>query len=60
MENARDYDKIEAYLKGQLGEAERQAFEAQLSQDEDLAAEVDFLRDVMIASDPKWTPSNRR
>ncbi len=55
MENARDYDKIEAYLKGQLGEAERQAFEAQLAQDEDLAAEVDFLRDVMIASDPKWT-----
>jgi tetratricopeptide (TPR) repeat protein len=55
MENARDYDKIEAYLKGQLGEAERQAFEAQLAQDEDLAAEVDFLRDVMMATDPKWT-----
>lgn len=55
MENPRDYDKIEAYLKGQLSDAERQAFEAEMAQDEDLAAEVDFLRDVRLATDPKWT-----
>lgn len=55
MENARDYDKIEAYLKGQLSEAERQAFEAEMAQDEDLAAEVGFLRDVRLATDPRWT-----
>lgn len=55
MENARDYDKIEAYLKGQLSEADRQAFEAEMAHDEDLAAEVDFLRDVRLATDPRWT-----
>lgn len=54
MENSLHYDKIEAYLKGQLSEADRQAFEAQIAQDPELAADVDFLRDVMLASDPKW------
>jgi hypothetical protein len=54
MNNEQYYDQIEAYLKGQLNDTERQAFEAQLAQDKDLAAETDFLRDVMLATDPKW------
>ncbi len=51
MEKEFDATKIERYIKGELDEVEKQAFELLIEQDEELAEEVDFYRTSMDAVD---------
>lgn len=51
MDNNYNIEEIEQYIHGKMSDAEKKAFETKMNANEELRAEVDLYRDMMISID---------